>query len=138
MAEPGEFTKRAFLNGRIDLTQAEAVVELITAQTAEGMDLATKQLTGDLSRVIEAVRAPINDLLVEVEAAIDFPEDMEEIIHPEPFVQMIDQNVVGPLENLLAHYDDGHVYREGISAIIIGRPNVGKSSLMNCLLNLND
>jgi tRNA modification GTPase len=134
MAEPGEFTKRAFLNGRIDLAQAEAVVELISAQTAEGLDLATKQLTGGLSRAIEAVRGPIKDLLVEIEAAIDFPEDVEEIIQPEAFARILDQDVLGPLEKLLAHYDEGHVYREGISAIIIGRPNVGKSSLMNCLL----
>jgi tRNA modification GTPase len=134
MAEPGEFTKRAFLNGRIDLAQAEAVVELITAQTAEGMELATKQLTGDLSKAIEAIRRPINELLVEVEAAIDFPEDVEEIIQVEPFVRTIEQDVVGPMEDLLSHYDEGHIYREGISAIIIGRPNVGKSSLMNCLL----
>ena len=134
MAEPGEFTKRAFLNGRIDLTQAEAVVELISAQTAEGLDLATKQLTGELSQAIEAIRNPIKDLLVEVEAAIDFPEDVEEIIQFEDFARMLDQGVLNPLEELLRHYDEAHVYREGISAIILGRPNVGKSSLMNRLL----
>jgi len=134
LAEPGEFTKRAFLNGRIDLAQAEAVAELIAAQTTAGLELATKQLTGDLSRAIQAIRAPIKDLLVEVEAAIDFPEDVEEIIQAGSFATVIDQNVIGPLEALLAHYEEGHVYREGISAIIIGRPNVGKSSLMNRLL----
>lgn len=134
MAEPGEFTKRAFLNGRIDLAQAEAVVEVISAQTIEGLELATKQLTGELSRAIQAVRTPMRDLLVEVEAAIDFPEDVEEIIQAERFAAMIDRNVIGPLEELLAHYDEGHVYREGVCAIIIGRPNVGKSSLMNRLL----
>lgn len=134
MAEPGEFTKRAFLNGRIDLAQAEAVAEVISAQTTEGLELATKQLTGDLSRAIQAIRTPIKDLLVEVEAAIDFPEDVEEIIQAEHFAAEIEQKVVGPMEKLLAHYDEGHVYREGVSAIIIGRPNVGKSSLLNRFL----
>ena len=134
MAEPGEFTKRAFLNGRIDLAQAEAVAELITAQTAEGLELATKQLTGELSRSVQAIRAPIQDLLVEVEAAIDFPEDVEEIIRAESFANTMYQAVTTPLKKLLAHYEEGHVYREGVSAIIIGRPNVGKSSLMNRLL----
>jgi tRNA modification GTPase len=134
LAEPGEFTKRAFLNGRIDLAQAEAVAEVISAQTTEGLELATKQLTGDLSRAVQAIRAPIKDLLVEVEAAIDFPEDVEEIIQAEHFAAVIEQKVVGPMEELLAHYDEGHVYREGVSAIIIGRPNVGKSSLMNRFL----
>lgn len=134
MAEPGEFTKRAFLNGRIDLTQAEAVVELISAQTKEGVDLASRQLKGHLHGAIEAIQKPVEAMLVEVEAAIDFPEDLEEIIQPEAFARRTDQEVIGPLEELLAHYEEGHVYREGISAIIIGRPNVGKSSLMNRLL----
>ena len=135
LAEPGEFTKRAFVNGRIDLTQAEAVVEVICAQTKEGLDLATRQLKGQLHEAVEAIRKPIETLLVEVEAAIDFPEDLEEIIQPEAFSQKMVQEAVMPLEELLAHYDEGHIYREGISAIIVGRPNVGKSSLMNRLLD---
>jgi tRNA modification GTPase len=134
VAEPGEFTKRAFLNGRIDLAQAEAVAELISAQTAEGLELATRQLTGALSEAIESIREPIRTTLVEVEAAIDFPEDVEEILQPEAFIRTLDQDVIEPLKKLLAHYEEGHVYREGISAIILGRPNVGKSSLMNRLL----
>jgi tRNA modification GTPase len=134
VAEPGEFTKRAFLNGRIDLAQAEAVAELISAQTAEGLELATRQLTGALSEAIESIREPIRTTLVEVEAAIDFPEDVEEILQPETFIRTLHQDVIGPLKKLLAHYEEGHVYREGISAIILGRPNVGKSSLMNRLL----
>jgi tRNA modification GTPase len=135
LAEPGEFTKRAFVNGRIDLTQAEAVVEVICAQTKEGLDLATRQLKGQLHEAVEAIRKPIETLLVEVEAAIDFPEDLEEIIQPEAFSQQMVQEAIMPLEELLAHYDEGHIYREGISAIIVGRPNVGKSSLMNRLLD---
>jgi len=134
LAEPGEFTKRAFLNGRIDLSQAEAVIEVVNAQTAEGLELAARQLEGHLSHAIEAIRDSIKDILVEVEVAIDFPEDVDEILQPEAFVKRMRQDVTGPLETLLEHYDEGHVYREGIAAAIIGCPNVGKSSLMNRLL----
>jgi tRNA modification GTPase len=135
LAEPGEFTKRAFLNGRIDLSQAEAVIEVVNAQTEEGLELAARQLEGHLFETIEAIRRPIETLLVEVEAAIDFPEDVEDIIRPELFAQGMTEDVVAPLEALLEHYDEGHVYREGVAATIIGRPNVGKSSLMNRLLD---
>jgi tRNA modification GTPase len=134
LAEPGEFTKRAFLNGRIDLTQAEAVAEVVSAQTPQGLELATQQLKGNLHEAIESIRKSVETVLVEVEAAIDFPEDVEEIVQAEPFAQKMAQDVIGPLEELLAHYEEGHVYREGIAAIIVGRPNVGKSSLMNRLL----
>lgn len=134
LAEPGEFTKRAFLNGRIDLSQAEAVIEVVSAQTTEGLELAARQLKGHLFQAIQAIRSPIKNILVEVEAAIDFPEDVEDIIRPEPFAQRMTHDVIGPLEELLEHYDEGHIYRDGVAAIIIGRPNVGKSSLMNRLL----
>ncbi|MBW2317858.1 MAG: tRNA uridine-5-carboxymethylaminomethyl(34) synthesis GTPase MnmE [Deltaproteobacteria bacterium] len=134
LAEPGEFTKRAFLNGRIDLTQAEAVIELISAQTNEGHNLAVRQLKGELHKVIESMRATTETVLVEVEAAIDFPEDVDEILEPETFAKKITLEVVEPLKQLLAHYEEGHIYREGISVIIVGRPNVGKSSLMNQLV----
>jgi tRNA modification GTPase len=134
MAEPGEFTKRAFLNGRIDLSQAEAVIEVVNAQTGKGLELAARQLRGHLSGAIRAVRDPIMDMLSEVEAAIDFPEDVEEIIRPGVFVKRMTQEVTTPLSALLEHYDEGHIYREGVAAAIIGCPNVGKSSLMNRLL----
>ena len=134
LAEPGEFTKRAFLNGRIDLSQAEAVIDLVNAQTAEGLEIAARQLKGDLLESIEAIRAPLEEIRVEVEAAIDFPEDVEDIIGPDVLADTIKREVVVPLEALLDHYDEGHVYREGIAATIVGRPNVGKSSLMNRLL----
>lgn len=134
LAEPGEFTKRAFLNGRIDLAQAEAVAELITAQTTEGLELAAQQLTGELSRAVSKIKAPLIDLLAQVEAAIDFPEDVAEFIHYDFFAENMRHQVMDPLEALLVQYREGHVYREGISTIIVGRPNVGKSSLMNRLL----
>jgi tRNA modification GTPase len=134
LAEPGEFTKRAFLKGRIDLSQAEAVIDLVNAQTAEGLELAARQLEGQLLQSIEGVRAPLEEIRVEVEAAIDFPEDVEDIILPGIFADTITREVITPLEALLDHYDEGHVYREGVAATIVGRPNVGKSSLMNRLL----
>ena len=135
LAQPGEFTKRAFLNGRIDLTQAEAVAEVVSAQTEEGLALATRQLKGRLHDAIEAVRGPLQEMLAEVEAAIDFPEDVDDIIEGASFARKMHGDVIGPLEAMLAHYDEGHIFREGISAIIVGRPNVGKSSLMNRLLD---
>ncbi|MDY6952209.1 MAG: GTPase, partial [Thermodesulfobacteriota bacterium] len=96
--------------------------------------LATSQLTGGLHDEIEAVRRPLQEMLAEVEAAIDFPEDVEEIVDGAAFAGRTDREVIHPLEAMLVHYDEGHIFREGISAIIVGRPNVGKSSLMNCLL----
>jgi tRNA modification GTPase len=134
LAEPGEFTKRAFLNGRIDLSQAEAVIDVVNAQTTEGLELAARQLEGYLLESVEAIRRPIQTMLVEVEAAIDFPEDVEDIIRPDVFGGAMMRDVISPLQRLLEHYDEGHVYREGVSATIVGRPNVGKSSLMNRLL----
>jgi tRNA modification GTPase len=134
LAEPGEFTKRAFLNGRIDLSQAEAVIEVVNAQTEEGLELAARQLGGQVFEAIQAIRGPIETMLVEVEAAIDFPEDVEDIIRPELFAERMTQHVIDSLRALIEHYDEGHVYREGVAATIIGRPNVGKSSLMNRLL----
>lgn len=134
LAEPGEFTKRAFLNGRIDLTQAEAVAELISAQTLPGHELAARQLAGDLRRQIESMHRLGEQLLVEIEAAVDFPEDMEEILQPDMLSERLATGVIYPLEHLVTAYDDGHIYREGVSVILIGKPNVGKSSLMNRLV----
>jgi len=134
LAEPGEFTKRAFLNGRIDLSQAEAVIDVVNAQTTKGLELAARQLEGHLLESIKAIRRPVETILVEVEAAIDFPEEVEEIIRPDVFAEEMTRDVLSPLERLLEHYDEGHVYREGVAVTIVGRPNVGKSSLMNRLL----
>jgi tRNA modification GTPase len=129
-AEAGEMTLRAFLNGRLDLTQAEAVLDIIEAKTDAALRVATEQLGGSLSAQVSAVRAALIDTLAFLEASIDFVED-----------EIPAQDVLGPLaeivnrlEKLLQSADNGLIYRQGIRAAIVGRPNVGKSSLLNALL----
>lgn len=134
LAEPGEFTKRAFLNGRIDLSQAEAVMDVIRAKTDKAMHMAVNQLDGNLSKLIRALRTDILDTLAQVEVNIDYPEydDVEE---------MTSQLLVEKAESVKAHVHElletasqGKILREGLATAIIGRPNVGKSSLLNVLL----
>jgi len=134
MAEPGEFTRRAFLNGRIDLTQAEAVIDLINARTDTAFKAAANQVTGRLREVVESVRSCLSDLLVQVEAGIDFPEDMADIGTISRAEDRLLQGVAEPIEDLIRSYREAHIYREGIELAIVGRPNVGKSSLLNCLV----
>ncbi|HLQ39581.1 MAG TPA: tRNA uridine-5-carboxymethylaminomethyl(34) synthesis GTPase MnmE [Tetragenococcus sp.] len=134
LAEPGEFTKRAFLNGRIDLSQAEAVMDLIRAKTDKAMHLALNQLDGDLSRLIRSLRQEILETLAQVEVNIDYPEydDVEEMTTKlllEKAAQVKQQ-----IQSLLATAKQGKILREGLNTAIIGRPNVGKSSLLNHLL----
>ncbi|EHI69808.1 tRNA uridine-5-carboxymethylaminomethyl(34) synthesis GTPase MnmE [Streptococcus ictaluri] len=134
MAEPGEFTKRAFLNGRVDLTQAEAVMDLIRAKTDKAMAIAVKQLDGSLAQLINNTRQEILNTLAQVEVNIDYPEydDVEEMTT----ALMREKTKVfqSLLENLLRTAKRGKILREGLSTAIIGRPNVGKSSLLNNLL----
>ncbi len=134
LAEPGEFTKRAFLNGRVDLSQAEAVMDLIRAKTDKAMGLALNQLDGNLSALIRSLRQEILETLAQVEVNIDYPEydDVEELTTKLLLekAQMIQQRI----QALLATSKQGKVLREGLSTAIIGRPNVGKSSLLNHLL----
>ncbi|VGU91202.1 tRNA uridine-5-carboxymethylaminomethyl(34) synthesis GTPase MnmE [Streptococcus pyogenes] len=134
MAEPGEFTKRAFLNGRVDLTQAEAVMDIIRAKTDKAMTIAVKQLDGSLSQLINDTRQEILNTLTQVEVNIDYPEydDVEEMTTA--LLREKTQEFQSLLENLLRTAKRGKILREGLSTAIIGRPNVGKSSLLNNLL----
>jgi tRNA modification GTPase len=134
LAEPGEFTKRAFLNGRIDLTQAEAVIDVINARTEKALQVAAAQIEGKLKNSVELIRESLFELLARMEAVIDFPEEVAEIIDPVTTCQKIESCVVEPLGDLIRHYAEGNVLRDGLKVAVVGRPNVGKSSLMNCLL----
>ena len=135
LAEPGEFTKRAFLNGRMDLSQAEAVMDLIRAKTDKAMDLALTQLDGNLSHLIRNLRQEILNTLAQVEVNIDYPEydDVEELTTKLLLEKA--QEVQGQIDGLLQTAQQGKILREGLSTAIIGRPNVGKSSLLNYLLD---
>ena len=133
LAEPGEFTKRAFLNGRLDLSQAEAVIDIIKAKTDRSFDVAMSQLEGALSLRVTEIRQKLMDLLVDITVNIDYPdEDIEELTYDK-----IEENIllIGEMiEKLLSTADTGRMIREGIRVAIVGKPNVGKSSLMNSLL----
>ncbi|WP_336824535.1 tRNA uridine-5-carboxymethylaminomethyl(34) synthesis GTPase MnmE [Sporosarcina sp. USHLN248] len=137
LAEPGEFSKRAFMNGRIDLSQAEAVMDLIRAKTDRAMNVALNQMEGKLSRLIGDLRQALLETLAQVEVNIDYPEydDVEEVTIP----LMTEKCtwVKREIEKLLRTSSQGKILREGLSTVIIGRPNVGKSSLLNSLVQEN-
>jgi len=130
LAEPGEFTLRAFLNGRIDLAQAEAVLDVVRAKTDRALQTAVGQLAGRLSERVRSVRALLVEILAHIEAGIDFLEDELPVRN---IAADMGQAAV-ELQDLLASADRGIIYRQGVRAAIVGRPNVGKSSLLNCLL----
>ena len=133
MAQPGEFTKRAFLNGRIDLTRAEAVIDLIKARTMEGIDIANQQLKGWLYKEMTALKESLIEHLSLIEAHIDFPEEEMETI-PQAEMRRDLLHSVQKLEEWISTHEEGRVFREGISCAITGKTNVGKSSLLNVLL----
>ncbi len=133
LAEPGEFTKRAFLNGKLDLTQAEAVNEIISAKSELALKNAISQLRGELSSIIKPLREELLNLLALVEADIDFSEEDIPVIEREEIYKVIDK-VVDKIEELLSTYKKGNILREGIRLAIVGKPNVGKSSLFNALV----
>lgn len=132
LANPGEFTMRAFLNGRIDLSQAEATLDVIRAQTSAGLAVAQAQLGGWLAREVRAARAALLEPLAYITALIDFPE---EVIEPQAVAEPVAQ-ALATVERLLAGADQGMVIRNGARVALVGRPNVGKSSLLNALLRV--
>jgi len=134
LAEPGEFTKRAFLNGRLDLSQAEAVIDLINSKTDREAKVSLEQLEGNLSEKIKKIRKTIISVMADIEATIDYPEyDLEEVTNIK-ISQTLDE-VDKLLDSLEKSFYNGKILREGISTAIIGKPNAGKSSLLNLILN---
>lgn len=133
LAEPGEFTKRAFLNGRIDLSQAEAVIDVINAKTEKESKASINQLEGDLSTEVRKTRDLLMSIMVEAEVSIDYPEyDIEEISNRETNDILI--QVLEKLEKLIDSFETGKIVKEGIKVALIGKPNAGKSSLLNAIL----
>lgn len=133
LAEPGEFTKRAFLNGRIDLVQAESVIDIINAKSEKEVRTGIKQLEGLLSREIEQIKQEIMDVMINIEVSIDYPEyDVEEVANKEIYDML--NSVENKLKVLEKSFDNGKIIKEGIKTAIIGKPNAGKSSLLNAIL----
>ena len=133
LAEPGEFTKRAFLNGRIDLSQAESIMDLINSKTEKEAKASINQLEGDLSKKIQEIRHDLLDMMADIEASIDYPEyDIEEVTNQKAISILV--GTKKKLEDLKDSFRSGKILKEGIRTAIIGRPNAGKSSLLNRIL----
>lgn len=133
IAEPGEFTKRAFLNGRIDLAQAEAIIDIITSKTDKERNVSLVQLEGFLSEKINKIQSKIYDVLIQIEAGIDYPEhEIEDVTRENIFSVLMESKE--SLRKLCDSFEEGKVLKDGVKTVILGKPNVGKSSLMNTLL----
>jgi tRNA modification GTPase len=137
LAEPGEFSKRAYLNGRIDLVEASGIMDLINAETEEKRKLAMSELTGNVSNMIHNLRTSIADILTNIEVNVDYPEyDDVQVITDTILLPKL-KEVEKSISKIIEESNEGRLVSEGISTVILGRPNVGKSSLLNCLLNEN-
>ena len=132
LAEPGEFTKRAFLNGRIDLTKAEAVMDVINSKNVYAMKSSAKQLKGEVYSVIKGLRDDIIYEIAFIESALDDPEHISLEGYPEK-LSLKTKDLLSKIDNLIKKYDNGKIIKEGINTVIVGKPNVGKSSLLNLL-----
>jgi len=125
LAQPGEFTKRAFINGRIDLTQAEAVIDIINARTEKSLEIASSQIEGNLKLRINLIRESLIKILSEIEAGIDFSDEEIEDLDYNDIMVRIQNECIKPLKELLRGYKKGHVFKEGIRLVVAGKPNVG-------------
>ena len=135
LAKPGEFTFRAFINGRIDLTQAEAVVDLVNSKSEKGLQLASQQISGKFRSKIEELRQKVVEILARMEVAIDFPEEESGIICRDEMVTRMEGELIEPIERIIAAHVQRKIWVDGINTVIVGRVNVGKSSLLNRLLD---
>jgi len=135
LAKPGEFTFRAFMNGRIDLTQAEAIVDLINSKSERGLHLASQQIRGDLRSGIDTLRQKVVAILARLEVAIDFPEEEDGIISRDEIAEQMEKELIQPIEEIISAHSQRKLWMDGINTVIVGLVNVGKSSLLNRLLN---